>query len=65
MPIRQGETLEKWGGRLEDFRCWLATGETMWNHVRVDEWALREFLKKRKLIRQLLNRDFAKMELRK
>lgn len=53
---RRSEFAEEYEGRLENFRCWLITGRTASEHIRVKRWARTEFKKRRKEIRRVLNR---------
>jgi hypothetical protein len=47
---RAGEKESAWKLRLADFMSWLATGETISHHIRVENWAIDEFERKRKSI---------------
>lgn len=47
---KNGEKLSDWKLRLADFMSWLATGETISHHMKVENWAIDEFERKRKSI---------------
>jgi hypothetical protein len=47
---RAGETETAWKLRLADFETWLVIGESISHHIRVENWAIAEFEKKRGLI---------------
>jgi hypothetical protein len=51
---RVGERESGWRLRLADFMSWLTTGETITHHIRVENWAIDEFERKRKQIASLL-----------
>ena len=51
---RSGEKESAWKLRLADFMSWLTTGETISHHVKVENWAIDEFERKRKKINDLL-----------
>lgn len=50
-----GEKESSWKLRLADFMSWLATDETISHHMKVENWAIDEFERKRKLIAKLLS----------
>jgi hypothetical protein len=49
-----GESESAWKLRLADFMSWLATGESISHHMKVENWAIDEFERKRKFIGGLL-----------
>ncbi|MDA4112220.1 MAG: hypothetical protein OK439_06740 [Thaumarchaeota archaeon] len=51
---RKGEPEESWKLRIADFESWLVLGETITNHMKVENWAIEEFEKKRRAIRKSL-----------
>jgi hypothetical protein len=51
---RTGETETVWKLRLADFETWLVIGESISHHIKVENWAIDEFEKKRGLIRKNL-----------
>jgi len=52
---KKGESYSYYLGRCEDFRSWLLGGWIS-RHISVEEWARKQFKKRRKKIRELLNR---------
>ena len=59
---REGETTEEWEARLEDFRTWFRGGfGFMEDRIKklssVENWAIKEFKKKRKEIRKILKKN--------
>lgn len=50
-----GERESSWKLRLADFMSWLATDETITHHMKVENWAIDEFERKRKTIAKLLS----------
>lgn len=52
---KKSEKLSAWKLRLADFMSWLATGETISHHMKVENWAIDEFERKRKTIAKLLS----------
>jgi len=54
---RKNESESAWELRIADFQSWLGLGETISHHMRVENWAIDEFEKRRKDIRASL--DFA------
>jgi len=50
---RSGERENAWKLRLADFMSWLATGETISHHMKVENWAIDEFERKRRIITEL------------
>lgn len=50
---RLGEKENAWKLRLADFMSWLATGETISHHMKVENWAIDEFERRRKDITEL------------
>ncbi len=51
---RRGETETAWKLRLADFETWLVIGESISHHIKVENWAIDEFEKKRATIRKNL-----------
>jgi len=51
---KKNESPEDYDVRLKDFRHWLATEHTYEEHVQVEEWAIEEFKKQRKRIREII-----------
>lgn len=51
---KAGERESVWELRLADFMSWLTTGETISHHMKVENWAIDEFEKKRDSIARLL-----------
>ncbi len=49
-----GEKESVWKLRLADFMSWLATDETISHHMKVENWAIHEFERKRKAIVELV-----------
>ena len=47
---RTRETETAWKLRLADFETWLVIGESISHHIKVENWAIDEFEKKRGLI---------------
>ncbi len=54
MRRRSGERESAWRLRLADFMSWLTLGETITHHMKVENWAIYEFERKRKKILGLL-----------
>lgn len=52
-----GEKENSWKLRLADFMSWLATEETISHHMKVENWAIDEFERKRKIIVKLLSNE--------
>jgi hypothetical protein len=55
MRRRVSEKERVWKLRLADFMSWLTTGETISHHMRVENWAIDEFEKKRNSIARMLS----------
>ena len=53
LESKKGESDSYYYGRCEDFRSWLQ-GDSVSEHISVEEWARKEFKKRRKEIRKLL-----------
>jgi hypothetical protein len=51
---KTGETESAWKLRLADFESWLVIGESISHHIKVENWAIDEFEKKRASIRKNL-----------
>lgn len=51
---RKSDTDEKWQGAISDLEVWVATGLSLSGHIDVDMWALREFHRNRRQIRDIL-----------
>jgi hypothetical protein len=51
---KNGETSSAWKLRIADFMSWLATGETISHHMKVENWAIDEFERNRQRIASLL-----------
>ncbi len=51
---RAGERQSEWRLRLADFMSWLTTGETITHHMKVENWAIDEFERKRTKIGAVL-----------
>lgn len=51
---KRNESDEDYEGRLLDFRHWLVTEHTNSEHVEVEEWAIEEFKKQRKRIKEII-----------
>jgi hypothetical protein len=51
---RKGEKESAWKLRLANFETWLVIGESISHHIKVENWAIDEFEKKRKIIRKHL-----------
>jgi hypothetical protein len=56
MRRRLGEKENVWRLRLADFMSWLATGETISHHIKVENWAIDEFERRRKTIEALVTK---------
>lgn len=56
IEMKKNESPENYQGRLADFRYWLAKGWTVEEHIEVEDWALKEFKKQRKKIKQIIKR---------
>ena len=54
LELMENESPEDYVVRLKDFRHWLATEHTYAEHVQVEEWAIEEFKKQRKRIREII-----------
>jgi hypothetical protein len=54
MRRRSGERESAWRLRLADFMSWLTLGETITHHMKVENWAINEFERKRKKITGIL-----------
>jgi hypothetical protein len=54
MRRRSGERESAWRLRLADFMSWLTLGETITHHMKVENWAIDEFERKRKKITAML-----------
>ena len=52
---RTGETETAWKLRLADFETWVVIGESISHHIKVENWAIDEFEKKRGAIRKSLS----------
>ena len=44
---RPGEPLRAWELRIADFQSWLVNGETITHHMKVENWAISEFERRR------------------
>jgi len=51
---RRGETEQSWKLRIADFESWLVSGESITHHMKVENWAIDEFEKRRAKIRESL-----------
>jgi len=51
---KPGERAASWRLRLADFMSWLTMGETITHHLKVENWAIDEFERKRKIIAKML-----------
>jgi hypothetical protein len=51
---REGETETAWKLRMADFETWLVIGESISHHIKVENWAIDEFEKRRAKIRKSL-----------
>ena len=51
---RDGERESEWRLRLADFMSWLTIGETITHHLKVENWAIDEFERKRNQIDSFL-----------
>ena len=51
---RRGETEQSWKLRIADFESWLISGESITHHMKVENWAIDEFEKRRAKIRESL-----------
>jgi len=51
---RAGERENEWKLRLADFMSWLTIDETISHHMKVEDWAIDEFERKRKAITKSL-----------
>jgi hypothetical protein len=54
MKRKPEEREGSWRLRLADFMSWLTMGETISHHLKVENWAIDEFERKRKAITKLL-----------
>ena len=54
MRRRSAESEDAWRLRLADFMSWLTLGETITHHMKVENWAIDEFERKRKKIVTML-----------
>jgi hypothetical protein len=54
---KKNEREKDYLGRLEGFRTWLICGDYIIGHIVVEEWAVREFKKQRKRIKEILKHD--------
>jgi hypothetical protein len=52
---KAGERENAWKLRLADFMSWMVIGETISHHMKVENWAIDEFERKRRLITELLS----------
>ena len=51
---RKGESEQSWKLRIADFESWLVAGETITHHMKVENWAIDEFEKRRAKIGEML-----------
>jgi len=59
---RKGESQETWKLRIADFESWLVVGESITHHMKVENWAIEEFEKKRSTIRESLHKSGVGLE---
>ncbi len=52
---RAGERENAWKLRLADFMSWLTIDETISHHMKVENWAINEFERKRRAMTKLLS----------
>jgi hypothetical protein len=48
---KRGESEQSWKLRIADFESWLVSGESITHHMKVENWAIDEFEKRRAKIR--------------
>jgi hypothetical protein len=51
---RKGESEQSWKLRIADFESWLVSGESINHHMKVENWAIDEFEKRRAKIGKAL-----------
>jgi septation ring formation regulator EzrA len=54
---RREESEESWKLRIADFESWLVLDETITHHMKVENWAIEEFEKRRPWIREELQKS--------
>ncbi|MDA4130185.1 MAG: hypothetical protein OK457_05405 [Thaumarchaeota archaeon] len=54
---KRGESEESWKPRIADFESWLVLDETITHHMKVENWAIEEFEKRRARIREELRKS--------
>ena len=53
---KKGESESAWKLRIADFESWLSVGETITHHMKVEDWAIDEFERRRQEIKKGLAR---------
>ena len=52
---KPGQPASQWLGIVENFKCYLITGDSVQHHGAVELWARNEFKKRRRVIRSLIS----------